>query len=171
MKALQKGFTLIELMIVVAIVGILAAIALPAYQDYMARAKMTEPMAKLDELKTGIAEYVATNNAVPANGQQAGLANSGACTPVVYTGVNAVAKYYKCLGYQTTAANIVRVGVQLNNVANGSLDNAWIIMEGTIDSPNSTSVLWECYTNALSTATKFLPSNCRRAVPSAFTAM
>ncbi|MFP5325843.1 MAG: prepilin-type N-terminal cleavage/methylation domain-containing protein, partial [Gammaproteobacteria bacterium] len=65
MKALQKGFTLIELMIVVAIVGILAAIALPAYQDYMVRARTTEPMAKLDEMKLSVSEYWASNGGLP----------------------------------------------------------------------------------------------------------
>ena len=61
----QQGFTLIELMIVIAIVGILAAIALPAYQDYTVRSKMSEPLALLAEAKTTIAEYVAANGGFP----------------------------------------------------------------------------------------------------------
>ncbi|MFT4613187.1 MAG: type IV pilus assembly protein PilA [Bacteroidia bacterium] len=57
----QSGFTLIELMIVIASVGILAAIALPAYQDYIVRAKMSEPLTALSTVKTTVAEYVAVN--------------------------------------------------------------------------------------------------------------
>ena len=64
-KKAQGGFTLIELMIVIAIVGILAAIALPAYQDYIIRAKMSEPMAALAEAKTTVSEYIASNGDVP----------------------------------------------------------------------------------------------------------
>ncbi|MDO8861411.1 prepilin-type N-terminal cleavage/methylation domain-containing protein [Haliea sp. E1-2-M8] len=67
MQKVQKGFTLIELMIVIAIVGILAAIALPAYQDYTVRAKMSEPMAKLAESKATIAEYFVANGKLPAD--------------------------------------------------------------------------------------------------------
>ena len=72
-KTAQKGFTLIELMIVIAIVGILAAIALPAYQDYIVRSKMSEPAAALAEAKTSISEYYATNNVVPADADAAGI--------------------------------------------------------------------------------------------------
>lgn len=66
MKAqMQKGFTLIELMIVVAIIGILAAVAIPAYQDYTARAQMTEAFSMTSGMKTSIAEYAQINGAYP----------------------------------------------------------------------------------------------------------
>ena len=65
MKRVQQGFTLIELMIVVAIVGILAAIALPAYQDYVVRSKMSETEAALASCKTSVSEYVSTHSNFP----------------------------------------------------------------------------------------------------------
>src|SRR5579864_3402898 len=65
MKTLQKGFTLIELMIVVAIIGILAAIAIPAYQDYTIRAQVTEGLNLASAVKAGVAEYYANNGSWP----------------------------------------------------------------------------------------------------------
>jgi type IV pilus assembly protein PilA len=73
MKQVQKGFTLIELMIVIAIVGILAAVALPAYQDYTIRAKVSEGLAKAAEAKTTIAEYFVARGVMPAALNDAGL--------------------------------------------------------------------------------------------------
>jgi len=67
MKRVQQGFTLIELMIVVAIVGILAAIALPAYQDYVVRSKMSEAVAALAACKTSVSEYASTKGSFPAD--------------------------------------------------------------------------------------------------------
>ena len=73
MKRVQQGFTLIELMIVVAIVGILAAIALPAYQDYIVRSKMSEAMAAIAACKTSVAEYTASHaGTLPADNTAAG---------------------------------------------------------------------------------------------------
>ena len=77
MKRLQQGFTLIELMIVVAIVGILAAIAIPAYQDYVARSKVSEAMAAMGACKTSVTEYVQVNaGSLPATAAKAGCSNT-----------------------------------------------------------------------------------------------
>jgi type IV pilus assembly protein PilA len=77
MKRVQQGFTLIELMIVVAIVGILAAIALPAYQDYVVRSKMSEAEAALAACKTSVAEYLSTHaGTFPADASVAGCSST-----------------------------------------------------------------------------------------------
>jgi type IV pilus assembly protein PilA len=77
MKRVQQGFTLIELMIVVAIVGILAAIALPAYQDYVIRSKMSEAEAAIAACKTSVAEYVSTHGGtMPADTAAAGCSTT-----------------------------------------------------------------------------------------------
>ena len=106
MKRVQQGFTLIELMIVVAIVGILAAIALPAYQDYVVRSKMSESEAAIAACKTSISEYISTKNAWPANADQAGCSTTpsqyvaslavGAAGDITVVSANTGAKTGEC---------------------------------------------------------------------------
>ncbi|HGP7461030.1 TPA: pilin, partial [Neisseria gonorrhoeae] len=75
MNTLQKGFTLIELMIVIAIVGILAAVALPAYQDYTARAQVSEAILLAEGQKSAVTEYYLNNGEWPEDNTSAGVAS------------------------------------------------------------------------------------------------
>ncbi|HEZ2915171.1 TPA: pilin [Neisseria meningitidis] len=76
MNTLQKGFTLIELMIVIAIVGILAAVALPAYQDYTARAQVSEAILLAEGQKSAVTEYYLNHGEWPGDNSSAGVATS-----------------------------------------------------------------------------------------------
>ena len=92
MKAqMQKGFTLIELMIVVAIIGILAAIALPAYQDYTTRAKVSEVMLAASSARTAVAEYASTENALPPSTYEVETQQSTYVSGVTWDGTKVAA--------------------------------------------------------------------------------
>ena len=111
MKRIQQGFTLIELMIVVAIVGILAAIALPAYQDYVVRSKMSEGTAAVAACKTSISEYISTKGGIPA----AAVANDFGCSLLSTTYVNGGAVVTPATGKITVTTT--NTGSKLGGVA------------------------------------------------------
>ena|SRR6266496_528560 len=138
MKRLQQGFTLIELMIVVAIIGILAAIAIPAYQDYIIRSKITELATAADACKVSVSEYYQTMGlSLPADITAAG------CTAQV-------TKFVKTLdvvkGVITVTGDPVTIGATGDFVLTPQTTAA-----GPLD--------WSCKSSSFSA--KYLPANCR----------
>ena len=145
----QKGFTLIELMIVVAIIGILAAVALPAYQDYTTRAKMSEVITFAGSAKTAVSECAITTGAISTCSSNAAVGLDSTATNITSTYVESV----------TVGANgLVTAAIQGTGVTD--LDSGSLTF-----TPNQTdgSVSWTC---AISSAAlnKYVPQNCRAAV-------
>jgi type IV pilus assembly protein PilA len=91
MRKIQQGFTLIELMIVVAIIGILAAVALPAYQDYTVRAKVSEVMLAASGMKTDVAEWFQSKGSLPPSGSVTSTMSSQYVSSVTWNGTAIVA--------------------------------------------------------------------------------
>jgi type IV pilus assembly protein PilA len=164
-KKAQQGFTLIELMIVIAIVGILAAIALPAYQDYIVRSKMSEAMAGLAEGKTTVAEYYAANLKFPdTTAASFGIGTHVRGGKILYameatmegTGVDGEPAYLYAIVYGSTWGDQGTYGkVMLVGATNNDGTMTWTCLPGV---DQGTPLI---QTGAGSIPSKYLPANCR----------
>ena len=161
MSALQKGFTLIELMIVVAIIGILAAIAIPAYQDYTIRAQVTEGLNLASSIKAGVAEYYAQNGTWPT------ALVGNAAGQLGYTN-NPTGKYVSDISLAAAGGGIdITYGLQANSKISGKKlsirpapnangDLVWVCGNKAVPSGASTAA-----SNITDLLDKYLPAACR----------
>jgi len=150
MKAIQKGFTLIELMIVIAIIGILAVIALPAYQDYTARAQVSEAFALAEGQKAAVVEYYADKGAYPEKNADAGVADKAQIT----------GKYVKEV--EIGKAGVITATMKEKNV-NAAISKKTLTLTpkasvSTDASKNPGSFTWEC---GGTIDKKYRPAACR----------
>ena len=146
MKKMQ-GFTLIELMIVVAIIAILAAIALPAYQDYVIRSQVSEGSVLADGAKTAVAEFYSNTGHAPTNNASAGLASSGSI----------IGKFVNDL---SVAGGVITATYSSQGTfrANSKIDTDKLVFSPTF---SGGSTVWTCYSGTPAVQQKYLPVICR----------
>ncbi len=143
MKKMQKGFTLIELMIVVAIIAILAAIAIPAYQDYLVRTQVSEGAVLTDGAKTAVSEFYSNTGKFPPTNISAGLA-----------------KNTSIKGKYVTQVDVATAG-QIQAKFGGSSNKAITGKFFTLSAITSAgSIAWSCTKSDV--APKYLPTSCRQ---------
>lgn len=143
MKNIQQGFTLIELMIVVAIIGILAAVAVPMYLDYTIRAQVSEGLNLSSGAKTAVTEYFQDRGSFPANNTIAGLA----------TAAEIQGKFVSLI---SVADEVITI--QYGNDVNVRIDGETVTL--TADTTEPGSVVWECASGGV-IQDKHLPASCR----------
>jgi type IV pilus assembly protein PilA len=144
MKSMQKGFTLIELMIVVAIIAILAAIAIPAYQDYLIRTQVSEGAVLTDGAKTAVSEFYSNTGNFPSNNASAGLAKN----------VSIAGKYVTQVDVETVKGQIQ---AKFGNQANTKIQGKFFILSAMT---NAGSIAWSCTKSDVDP--KYLPTSCRK---------